>query len=263
MRIALGLEYDGRAFAGWQSQPHGNTVQDRLNLAVSAIASEPVTTVAAGRTDAGVHASMQVVHFDTTAQRSLNAWVRGVNALLPPEVAVVWSREVDDSFHARFSAFSRSYSYFLLTHPVRPCLLAGKLGWFHQELDVAAMREAAGYLLGEHDFSSFRAAECQAKNPVKTMRRAEVRRVGSLIVLDFEACAFLHHQVRNMVGSLVYVGQGKHPPEWIAELLTAKDRRLAAPTFSPDGLYLAGVDYEAHWGLPCSDGGGLFEWFGV
>ena len=162
MRIALGIEYDGRAFAGWQTQPHGNTVQDRLNQAIAQIAGvEEVGTLAAGRTDAGVHAAMQVVHFDSPAQRPLNAWVRGVNAVLPAEVAVVWAREVSDDFHARFSAFSRSYSYFLLTSPVRPCLLAGKMGWFHQPLDVAAMREAAAHLLGRHDFSSFRASECR------------------------------------------------------------------------------------------------------
>lgn len=250
MRIALGLEYDGRAFAGWQSQPHGNTVQDRLNLAVSAIASEPITTVAAGRTDAGVHALMQVVHFDTTAQRSLNAWVRGVNALLPPEVAVVWSREVDDSFHARFSAFSRSYSYFLLTHPVRPCLLAGKLGWFHQELDLAAMRDAAGYLLGEHDFSSFRAAECQAKSPVKHLQRLDITEQDGLIRFDLLANAFLHHMVRNLVGALVYVGKGALSPQGLAELLAARQRTKAPPTFMPDGLYLTGVGYPENFDLP-------------
>ena len=263
MRVALGIEYEGSAFRGWQIQPRGGTVQDALEAALKHICGERVSVICAGRTDTGVHATGQVIHFDTLVKRPLTAWVRGVNSFLPESIAVRWAHPVSDEFHARFSARGRRYRYLLINRPQRPGVWHGRVGWAHQPLDIEVMRTAAQFLLGEHDFSAFRAADCQAKTPVKTMRRAEVRRVGSLIVLDFEAGAFLHHQVRNMVGSLVYVGQGKHPPEWIAELLTAKDRRLAAPTFSPDGLYLAGVDYEAHWGLPCSDGGGLFEWFGV
>ncbi len=250
MRIALGVEYDGRAFAGWQSQPHGNTVQDRLNQAISAIASEPLATTAAGRTDAGVHAAMQVAHFDTSAQRPLNAWVRGVNAHLPPEVAVVWAQEVDDGFHARFSAFSRSYSYFLLTHPVRPCLLAGKVGWFHQSLDVDAMREAAGHLLGKHDFSSFRAAECQAKSPLKHLQQLDIHEEDGLIRFDLTADAFLHHMVRNIVGALVYAGKGSLSSAGMRNLLAARDRTCAPPTFMPDGLYLTGVGYPEAYALP-------------
>lgn len=250
MRIALGIEYDGRAFAGWQTQPHGNTVQDKLNLALSKIAGEPVVSLAAGRTDTGVHAVMQVVHFDTQAIRELNAWVRGVNALLPKEIAVVWALEVDETFHARFSAFSRSYSYFLLTDAVRPCLLAGKVGWFHQALDLDAMRTAGSILLGTHDFSSFRAAECQAKSPVKNLQKLDITENQGLIRFDLKADAFLHHMVRNIVGALVYVGKGKLSIDDFKALLLACDRTKAPPTFMPDGLYLTGVGYPDVFAIP-------------
>lgn len=251
MRIALGVEYDGRAFAGWQTQPHGNTVQDKLNRAIAQIAGrDDMTTAAAGRTDAGVHAAMQVVHFDTDATRPLNAWVRGVNALLPAEIAVVWAREVGDEFHARFSAFSRSYSYFLLTSAVRPCLLAGRTGWFHQPLDADAMRAAAAHLLGRHDFSSFRAAECQAKSPIKDLQRLDIHADGGLIRFDLTADAFLHHMVRNIVGALVYVGKGALAADGMRRLLAARDRTAAPPTFMPDGLFLTGVGYPETFDLP-------------
>ncbi|KZE35276.1 tRNA pseudouridine(38-40) synthase TruA [Crenobacter luteus] len=261
MRIALGIEYDGRRFAGWQSQPHGNTVQDALERALGQIAGAKVGVIAAGRTDAGVHASQQVVHFDAPLERPLNAWVRGVNRFLPPEVAVLWARPVSDDFHARFSAFSRSYSYFLLNHPVRPALSAGRVGWYHSPLDVAAMREAAGLLIGRHDFSSFRAAECQAKNPVKQLSRLDIVAAGGLIRFDFSADAFLHHMVRNIVGALVYVGKGSLSAQGLAELLAARERRLAPPTFMPDGLFLTGVGYPAEFGLPaCADSARLTFW---
>ena len=250
MRIALGLEYDGAAFAGWQTQPQGNTVQDALEDALAAIAAAPVRVVCAGRTDAGVHAAAQVVHFDAPAARPQNAWVRGVNAHLPDSIAVRWSREVPEDFHARYSARSRSYRYVLYNHAVRPALLAGKVGWFHLPLDTAAMQAAAAHLPGERDFTAFRAAECQARSPLKTLHEARVRRKGDCIVFDFRANAFLQHMVRNMVGALVYVGKGAHPPEWIAELIERRDRSLAAPTFPPQGLYLSGVEYEARWQLP-------------
>lgn len=253
MRIALGVEYDGSAFHGWQVQPGGGTVQDALQAALREIAGVPVDVVCAGRTDAGVHATGQVVHFDAPVERPLSAWVRGINTFLPPAVAVRWARPVADDFHARFAAFGRRYRYLLLNRPQRPGVWHGRAGWYHHALNAAAMQRAAGHFVGEHDFSAFRAAECQAKSPVKTLRRAEVRRVGDLVVFDFEASAFLHHMVRNMVGSLVYVGQGKHAPGWIAELLDERDRRRAAPTFAAAGLYLVGVDYEAHWGLPGGD----------
>ncbi|MBA3995965.1 MAG: tRNA pseudouridine(38-40) synthase TruA [Candidatus Accumulibacter sp.] len=253
MRVALGVEYDGSAFHGWQVQPGGGTVQDALQAALREIAGVPVDVVCAGRTDAGVHATGQVVHFDAPVERPLSAWVRGVNTFLPPAVAVRWAQPVADDFHARFAAFGRRYRYLLLNRPQRPGVWHGRAGWYHHALDTAAMQQAADHFVGEHDFSAFRAAECQAKSPVKTLRRAEVRRVGDLVVFDFEASAFLHHMVRNMVGSLVYIGQGKHAPGWIAELLDERDRRRAAPTFAAAGLYLVGVEYEARWGLPGGD----------
>ena len=252
MRIALGVEYDGSAFRGWQTQPQGGTVQDALQAALSQIAGEEMTVVCAGRTDAGVHATGQVVHFDTELKRPLSAWVRGVNTFLPPAVAVRWAHPVADEFHARFSAYGRCYRYLLLNRPQRPGVGHDRVGWYHHPLDVEVMQRAALDLIGEHDFSAFRAADCQAKSPVKTMRRAQVQRVDDLLVFDFEASAFLHHMVRNLVGSLVYIGQGKQSPDWMSQLLLAADRRLAAPTFSAAGLYLVGVDYEAHWGLPVS-----------
>lgn len=253
MRIALGVEYDGSAFRGWQIQPGGGTVQDALQAALRRIAGEAVDVVCAGRTDAGVHATGQVVHFDAPVDRPLSAWVRGVNTFLPAAVAVRWAQPVTDDFHARFSAYGRRYRYLLLNRPQRPGVWHGRAGWYHHALDAGAMQRGADLLCGEHDFSAFRAAECQARSPVKTLRRAEVRRVGDLLVFDFEASAFLHHMVRNMVGSLVYVGQGKHAPGWIAELLGERDRRRAAPTFAAAGLYLVGVEYEARWNLPVGD----------
>ncbi|GGY06783.1 tRNA pseudouridine(38-40) synthase TruA [Paludibacterium paludis] len=261
MRIALGVEYDGRAFAGWQTQPHGNTVQDALERAIASVAGETVGTVAAGRTDAGVHALMQVTHFDTAANRPLTAWVRGVNAFLPQGVAVLWAREVEDTFHARFSAFSRSYSYFLLTHPVRPAMLSGKIGWYHQPLDVAAMRDAARVLTGRHDFSSFRAAECQARSPVKNLERLSISEEAGVLRFDLCADAFLHHMVRNIVGALLYVGKGALNSADLAALLAARDRTRAPPTFMPDGLYLTGVGYPQEYALPASaDPGRLMLW---
>ncbi len=250
MRIALGLEYDGAPFAGWQTQPAGNTIQDALEKALAEIACAPIRVACAGRTDAGVHAAAQVVHFDAPVARPENAWVRGVNAHLPESIAVRWSRVVPDDFHARFSARSRSYRYILHNHAVRPALLHGKVGWFHIPLDVEAMRVGAVLLEGERNFSAFRAAACQAKSPVKSMHRATVSRQGDCIIFEFRASAFLHHMVRNMVGALIYVGKGAHPPEWIAELIASRDRSLAAPTFSPSGLYLSGVEYDTRWQLP-------------
>jgi tRNA pseudouridine38-40 synthase len=251
-RIALGLEYDGRPFHGWQTQPDGNTVQDYLECALAVIHGGPVQTVTAGRTDAGVHASAQVVHFDALNPRPESAWVRGVNAHLPEGISVLWAREVSDDFHARFSAEERWYRYLLLNRPVRPALLAGRVGWVHGELDDGAMCAAAGQLLGIHDFSAFRAAECQAKSPIRNLHEARVAREGELLTFHFRANAFLHHQVRNMVGALVWVGQGRRPPEWVAEVLESRDRSRAAATFAPDGLYLAGVRYACQYGLPAT-----------
>jgi len=253
MRIALGVEYDGEPFCGWQSQADGQTVQDTLQSALSQIAGEQVSVAAAGRTDTGVHALEQVVHFDTVAERPLTAWVRGANALLPSSIAVLWAHAVPDEFHARFSAHGRSYRYLLINRSVRPAIHTGKAGWFHAPLDLALMRAAAQHLVGEHDFSAFRAAECQAKSPVKHVQQLDICRQGEMLIFDVSANAFLHHMVRNIVGCLVYVGKGKSPPEWLADVLAGRERSLAAPTFAPDGLYLRRIRYEAKWGLPQMD----------
>lgn len=254
MRIALGVEYEGSGFCGWQSQAGGGAVQDALESALSMVADTPTRVVCAGRTDAGVHAIGQVVHFDTDAVRPDTAWVRGVNSHLPPSVAVRWAQPVSGDFHARFSARGRRYRYLLLNRAERPGLMARRVGWFHRPLDADAMLAAAGLLLGEHDFSAFRSIECQAKTPVKTLRRADVTRHGDLLVFDFEASAFLHHMVRNIVGALVYVGKGAHPPEWVGELMAGRDRARAAPTFEACGLYFAGVDYDPVWQLKVGAG---------
>lgn len=250
MRIALGLEYFGAPFTGWQSQADGRGVQDALERALSAIADARIGTVAAGRTDTGVHATLQVVHFDTDAQRPDTAWVRGVNSHLPADVAVQWAQPVSNDFHARFAATVRHYTYLLVPRATRPALLAGRVGWYHRPLDVGAMREAAAALAGTHDFSSFRAAECQAATPVRTLSPVAVVTDGDYVRFDFSANAFLHHMIRNIIGALVYVGAGKEPVVWIADLIAARDRARAAPTFAADGLYLTGADYDAKWGLP-------------
>lgn len=255
-RIALGLEYDGAGFAGWQSQAGGGGVQDAVEAAVSRVAAGATRVVCAGRTDAGVHAVCQVAHFESAAERPLSAWVRGVNAHLPESVAVRWAVPVPAEFHARFSARSRSYRYLLLNRAQRPGLLVNRVGWHHRPLEATGMQAAARHLLGSHDFSVFRSAECQAKSPVKTLRRAEVARYGDLVVFEFSADAFLHHMIRNIVGALVAVGQGGHPPEWMAELLAGRDRRRAPPTFSPHGLYFIGVDYDPRFGIPEVGAGG-------
>ena len=225
-------------------------MQDILQVALAAIAGEPVSVTGAGRTDRGVHARAQVAHFDTTAQRPDSAWVRGVNAFLPEAIAVLWASRVDPEFHARFSAQSRSYRYRLINRPVRPALEARHAGWYHAPLDVDAMREAARALVGEHDFSAFRAAECQAKTPMRTVHSISIERQHDEIHFGIRANAFLHHMVRNIVGSLVYVGNGRQPPSWIAQLLAARDRTKAAPTFAPEGLYLERIEYDPKCGLP-------------
>ena len=253
MRIALGVEYDGRSYFGWQSQPHVVTVQDVLQEAVGRIADASISIFAAGRTDAGVHALEQVAHFDTDAVRPLTAWVRGVNAALPDSISVRWAHVVPEEFHARFSAEARSYRYFLINRPMRPAVCAGLAGWFHLPLDIEAMQDAAACLIGERDFSAFRAAECQASSPVKCMHRIDIRREGEMVVFDFTASAFLHHMVHNLVGSLVHVGKGKCAPSWLAAVLEGRERSKAAPTFMPDGLYLRRIHYDEKWGLPQSE----------
>jgi len=250
VRIALGVEYDGSQYSGWQSQPDVPNIQDTLQAALSGIADESIAITAAGRTDTGVHALEQVIHFDTNTARPLTAWVRGSNALLPKNVAVLWAHVVPVEFHARFSAQARSYQYVLVNRATRSAVHRGKVGWFHAPLDVEAMRSAAKHLLGEHDFSAFRSSECQAKTPVKNLAQLDIRQQGDTIIFDLTANAFLHHMVRNIVGCLVFIGKGKHPPQWIRQVLDGTDRKHAAPTFAPDGLYLRHVAYDAKWGLP-------------
>jgi len=225
-------------------------VQDALQSALAAIAGDSVNVTAAGRTDRGVHARAQVVHFDTGASRPEFAWVRGVNTHLPDGISVLWSREVDPQFHARFSALSRTYRYRLLNRHERPGIEAQYLGWFHLPLDVDAMRAAASMLVGEHDFSAFRSSECQAKTPVRNVHQLEIEKRGDEIHFTIRANAFLHHMVRNIVGTLVYVGKGKHRPEWVREVLRSRERSKAAPTFGPEGLVLERIEYDMKWGIP-------------
>lgn len=250
-RIALGVSFNGRPYDGWQSQPSGNTVQDKLEAALALFCDLPrVNTLCAGRTDAGVHGLMQVVHFDTPLQRDAFAWVRGTNRFLPPDIAVQWAREVPGAFHARASALARRYAYVLLESPVRPSVDQGQVGWVFRELSLPAMQTAAAALLGEHDFTSFRASQCQAHTPVKTLRRLDIARRGAYWRFEFEANAFLHHMIRNIMGCLLMVGTGVQAPAWVRTVRDARDRRIAAPTFSPDGLYFMGPRYDPAFGLP-------------
>jgi len=250
MRLALGISYNGQAYEGWQSQSSGRTVQDQLEAALTRFAAQPVSTLCAGRTDAGVHGLMQVVHFDTTLQRDPSSWVRGPNTFLPPDIAVQWAQPVPDTFHSRASATGRRYAYVLLESPVRPSVDAGRTGWVFRPLDGDAMRQAAAMLLGEHDFTSFRASACQARSPVKTITRIDIQRRGAYWRFEFEANAFLHHMIRNIMGCLLVIGKGEQPAQWMATVLAARNRDAAAPTFSPDGLYFMGPVYGAEWGLP-------------
>ncbi len=250
MRLALGISYNGQAYEGWQSQPSGRTVQDRLEHALAQFTTQPVSTVCAGRTDAGVHGLMQVVHLDTPLEREEFSWVRGTNRFLPADIAVQWARPVPDAFHSRACATSRRYAYVVLESPVRPSIDAGRVGWVFRPLNDAAMRGAAATLLGQHDFTSFRASACQAKSPVKTIKRIDITRRGAYWRFEFEADAFLHHMIRNIMGCLVAIGQEHQPASWMAQVLAARDRDAAAPTFSPDGLYFLGPVYGPEWNLP-------------
>ncbi len=250
MRIAIGIEYEGASFCGWQSQPDGCGLQDHLERAIGEVADGEVSLVAAGRTDTGVHATLQVAHFDTGAARPISAWVRGVNSRLHSAIAVRWGVRTTDDFHARFSATSRAYTYVLLNRAPRPGLLKGRVGWHHKPLDLEAMRAGAQMLAGRHDFSAFRSADCQAKTPVRTLQPIEIAQSCDLVVFRFRADGFLHHMVRNIVGALVYVGNGRWPPSFVGDVLAGRNRGRGAPTFAPDGLYLTGVDYPARFGLP-------------
>ncbi len=250
VRVVLGIAYRGSAYSGWQSQPGGRTVQDHVDAAISAFADMPLKSICAGRTDAGVHALNQVVHFDTVAVRAVDAWVRGTNRYLPADIAVQWCRFMPASFHSRADAIGRRYDYLLLESPVRPALETGLAGWTFRPLDGDAMRLAGQALIGEHDFSAFRSAECQALSPVKTMREVAIERRGAYWRFRFDADAFLHHMIRNVVGCLVAVGSGARPAGWLADVLAARDRSLAAATFAPDGLYFLGPYYDAVHGIP-------------
>ncbi len=255
MRIALGLSYLGQAYEGWQSQASGKTVQDQLEKALAEFTGHKVVTLCAGRTDSGVHGLAQVIHFDTPIERDLHSWVRGTNAFLPHDIAVQWAQQVPPEFHARASALARRYTYLVLESPVRPSIEAGRVGWVFRPMQLAALQAAAQHLLGEHDFTSFRASSCQALSPVKTMRRIDIQRIGrhegsAYWRFDFEANAFLHHMIRNLMGCFVAIGQGLKEPDWMHQVLLARDRKAAAPTFSPDGLYFTGPIYADHWGLP-------------
>jgi tRNA pseudouridine38-40 synthase len=250
VRVALGLSYRGTAYKGWQSQPGGGTVQDALEAALGRFAACEVRTVCAGRTDAGVHALNQVVHLDTDRLREDYSWVRGTNTFLPEDIAVQWCRQVSDHFHARNGARGRRYAYLLLESPVRPALACGQLGWTFRPLDGARLRRAADVLIGEHDYSAFRSSECQALSPIKQLREISIRRQGAIWRIEFEGSAFLHHMVRNIMGCLIMVASGRREVAWLADVLASRDRKLAAPTFMPDGLHFLGPRYDAELGLP-------------
>lgn len=264
MRIALGLSYDGSGFQGWQTQPGGQTIQDALEGALTSFLDHPVQTICAGRTDTGVHALNQVVHLDTQACRKAESWVRGVNALLPETIAVQWAQPVSDDFHARFGARARDYLYILRNDRIRSPLLHARVGWVYRPLDLSLMQQAAKRMTGTHDFSCFRSSMCQAASPVRDLHSITITQHPPFFFFRFRANAFLHHMIRNIMGTLVYVGLKRQPPQWVDQLLDQRDRRLAAPTFAPDGLYLTGVEYSGHFGLPASQiGSDLYHLTGV
>lgn len=248
-RIAACVEYDGTAYKGWQTQPHAPSVQDRVERALSRVADHPVHVVCSGRTDAGVHSLGQVIHFDTTAERPDHAWTFGANTHLPADISLRWCRPVPADFHARYSALAREYRYLILDHPARSALFADRAAHSRHRLDETVMHAAAQKLLGEHDFSAFRAADCQSNTPMRRVERIEVRRHGDLVAVEVRANAFVHHMVRNIVGSLRLVGRGLQPPDWIDELLASRDRRRAGATAPAHGLYFLRVTYPEEYGL--------------
>jgi tRNA pseudouridine38-40 synthase len=250
VRVALGVSYNGQPYQGWQSQLSGLTIQDKLEHALGKFTNHRISTLCAGRTDAGVHGLMQVVHFDTPLDRDNQSWVRGTNTFLPHDIAVQWARQVPIEFHCRASALSRRYAYILLSSSVRPSVDAGRVGWVYRPLELSPMQTAAQCLLGEHDFSSFRASSCQALSPIKTLLHLGISRRGAYWRFDFEASAFLHHMIRNIMGCLIQVGQGYQPAQWLEKVLAARNRQIAAPTFPADGLYFLGPRYGEQWHLP-------------
>lgn len=250
MRIVLGIEYDGRGFFGWQSQPELATVQGVLEEALAKVANESIHLHCAGRTDASVHATGQVVHFDTTAKRHIDAWIWGTNSHLPSTIVVRWARHVDYHFHARFKAYARRYRYVIYNHPIRPAILSGRVTWHYFPLNIEPMRIAASYLLGEQDFSSFRASKCNSNTPMRNVTSVDIQRQGDFIFIDIEANAFLHHMVRNIAGVLMKIGAGIKPASWMNDVLLAKNRKMAAETAPPDGLYLVQVKYPEAYTFP-------------
>ncbi|MGF1695920.1 tRNA pseudouridine(38-40) synthase TruA [Vibrio kyushuensis] len=258
MRIALGIEYDGTKYFGWQRQRDVNSVQEELEKSLSIVANHPVEVQCAGRTDSGVHGTGQVVHFDTNSTRKPAAWTMGVNANLPKDIAVRWAHVVDEEFHARFTATARRYRYVIYNHSLRPGILASGVSHYHGDLDVEKMHQAGQYLIGENDFTSFRAIHCQSRSPWRNIMHLNVTRLGHYVVIDIKANAFVHHMVRNITGSLITVGKGEQEPEWIESLLQAKDRKLASATAKAAGLYLIDVDYPEHYQLPREPIGPLF-----
>ncbi|MDA9557991.1 tRNA pseudouridine(38-40) synthase TruA [Vibrio sp.] len=258
MRIALGVEYDGSQYYGWQKQQDVIGVQEKLEKALSIVANHPIEVQCAGRTDAGVHGTGQVVHFDTHASRKVVAWTMGANANLPKNIAVRWAQEVPDEFHARFTATARRYRYVIYNHKLRPGILNSGVSHYHGELDVEKMNQAGQYLLGENDFTSFRAVHCQSRSPWRNIMHLNVTRHGHYVVIDIKANAFVHHMVRNITGSLICVGRGEKDPNWIQWLLEAKDRKLAGATAKAEGLYLVDVDYPSEFHLPGPPIGPLF-----
>jgi tRNA pseudouridine38-40 synthase len=250
MRVAAIIEYDGSNFSGWQAQDGERTVQGCVERALSTVANQPIKVLVAGRTDAGVHGLAQVIHFDTTATRTSYAWVRGTNSNLPDDVALLWAGQIDAGFHARFSATGRHYEYAILNRPVRPTYLAGRVTHEYRPLDVERMQQAAAYLVGEHDFTSFRSIQCEAKSPVRELRALTVRRHGEFVFIHAYANAFLHHMVRNLAGVLATIGAGERNPAWAGEVLAARDRTKGGVTAPPDGLYLAEVEYPDTYNIP-------------
>lgn len=257
-KIALGIEYCGSRYCGWQRQSHSPSVQENLEVVLSKIADEPISVFCAGRTDTGVHATGQVVHFECSNERPNKAWVLGANTQLSDDIAVRWAHQVSADFHARFSATARRYRYIIANTPAKPAILNSGLTWIRQKLNESSMSEACRYFLGEQDFSAFQAASCQSPTAMRNVHHITVKRHGDFVVIDIKANAFLHHMVRNIAGSLIEIGRGNQPHNWIEALLSSKDRSLAAATASPNGLYLVDVDYPSHYGLPQQALGPLF-----
>lgn len=249
MRIALQVEYDGSQYYGWQSQPGLRTIQEAVERAIGKVADEEISISCAGRTDTGVHATQQIVHFDTQKERSTRSWIHGTNSFLPKDVCVRWGKEMPDTFHARFSAVSRAYRYVIFNAPVRPALMRSNLTWQYRQLDHRLMHDAGQYLLGELDFTSFRSVECQSKTPMRNVTSLNVTRHHDFVVIHIQANAFLHHMVRNIAGVLMSVGAGKKPVDWVQDVLSAKDRRKGAETAPPYGLYLTQVVYPDEYGV--------------